>query len=47
VRVITGAARQRILAERRALGYDYFRLLWKNGMASPIQARDRGRQPES
>ena len=41
VRVLTGAARQRILAERRALGYDYFWLLWKNGMVSNIRARDR------
>ncbi|MDE2448405.1 MAG: hypothetical protein KGO22_05500 [Gammaproteobacteria bacterium] len=41
VRVLTGAERQRILAERQALGYDYFRLLWKNGMVSSIRARDR------
>jgi alpha-2-macroglobulin len=41
VRVLTGAQRQRMLAERRALGYDYLWLLWKNGMLSNIRARDR------
>jgi alpha-2-macroglobulin len=41
VRVITGAQRQRILAERRVLGYDYFRLLWKSGAVSNIRVRDR------
>ena len=39
VRILTGAERQRILAERQALGYDYFQLLWKNGMVSSIRAR--------
>ena len=41
VRVLMGAERQRILSERRALGYDYFRLLWKNGATSNIRARNR------
>jgi uncharacterized protein YfaS (alpha-2-macroglobulin family) len=41
VRVLTGARRQRILAERRLLGYDYLWLLWKNGQTSDIRARDR------
>jgi hypothetical protein len=41
VRVLTGEARRRILAERRALGYDYFRLLWKSGAVSGIRVRDR------
>ncbi|HEX5462582.1 MAG TPA: MG2 domain-containing protein [Steroidobacteraceae bacterium] len=41
VRVLTGAQRQRILAERRALGYDYFWLLWKSGGTSNIRVRDR------
>ena len=41
VRVLTGAARRRILAERRAPGYDYFWLLWKNGLVTHIRARDR------
>lgn len=41
VRVLTGAERQRILAERRALGYDYLWLLWKNGLVSHIRARNR------
>ncbi len=41
VRVLTGAARQRILAERSALGYDYLWLLWKDGLVSHIRARNR------
>ena len=41
VRVLVGAQRQRILAERRLLGYDYFWLLWKNGLVSHMRARDR------
>ena len=41
VRVLTGAQRQRILAQRRALGYDYFRLLWKSGAVSSMRVRDR------
>lgn len=41
VRVLVGAERQQILAERRALGYDYLWLLWKNGLVSHIRARNR------
>jgi hypothetical protein len=41
VRVLTGAERQRILAERRVLGYDYLWLLWKNGWVSHIRVRNR------
>jgi len=41
VRVLTGAERERILAERRALGYDYFRLLWKSGAISDVRVRNR------
>ena len=41
VRVLAGAQRQHILAERRLLGYDYFSLLWKNGWVAHIRARDR------
>jgi uncharacterized protein YfaS (alpha-2-macroglobulin family) len=41
VRVLTGAARQGILAERRLLGYDYFWLLWKSGAVSNVRVRDR------
>ena len=41
VRVLTGAERQRILAERRLLGYDYLWLLWKDGRVSNIRARNR------
>ncbi|MGH8201434.1 MAG: alpha-2-macroglobulin family protein [Steroidobacteraceae bacterium] len=42
VRVLAGAQRQRILAERRLLGYDYLWLLWKNGLVSHMRVRDRG-----
>jgi uncharacterized protein YfaS (alpha-2-macroglobulin family) len=41
VHVLRGAERQRILGERRALGYDYLWLLWKNGATSNIRARNR------
>ena len=41
VRVLTGEERQRILAERHLLGYDYLWLLWKDGMVSNIRARNR------
>jgi uncharacterized protein YfaS (alpha-2-macroglobulin family) len=41
VRVLRGAERQRILAERRVLGYDYLWLLWKNGAVSNARVRDR------
>jgi alpha-2-macroglobulin len=41
VRVLTGAERQQILAQRGALGYDYLWLLWKNGMVSHVRARNR------
>src|SRR5215469_4597465 len=41
VRLLIGVERQRILAERRLLGYDYFSLLWKNGWVTHIRARDR------
>ncbi len=41
VRVLTGAKRRRILAERRALGYDYYWLLWKSGWVSHIRVRNR------
>jgi len=41
VRVLTGGERQRILAERRLLGYDYLWLLWKDGLVSNIRARNR------
>ena len=41
VRVLTGAKRRRILAERRVLGYDYFSLLWKSGWVTHIRARNR------
>ncbi|MGH8219567.1 MAG: alpha-2-macroglobulin family protein [Steroidobacteraceae bacterium] len=41
VRVLSGSERQAILAERRALGYDYFRLLWKNGAVTYARVRNR------
>ncbi len=41
VQVLAGAPRAQILAERRALGYDYFRLLWKDGAESDVRVRNR------
>ena len=41
VEVLTGAARQAVLDQRRALGYDYLRLLFKHGEMFDIRARNR------
>ncbi|HEX4049430.1 MAG TPA: MG2 domain-containing protein [Steroidobacteraceae bacterium] len=41
VQVLTGAARQAVLDERRALGYDYLQLLFKNGAVFDLRARNR------
>lgn len=41
VEVLTGAARQAVLDERRALGYDYLQLLFKNGALFDLRARNR------
>ena len=41
VQVLAGATRRSILRERRALGYQYFRLLWKDGAVSDVRVRDR------
>lgn len=41
VAVLTGAARESVLAQRKQLGYEYFQLLWKDGAMSPARVRDR------
>ncbi len=41
VQVLTGAARDAMLNERKALGYEYFRLLAKSGNSAAIRVRDR------
>ncbi len=41
LQVLTGAARQRVLDERKALGYDDFQLLWKTGEVSRARVRNR------
>lgn len=41
VEVLTGSARMAVLAQRAALGYAYYELLWKNGAASNVRVRDR------
>jgi uncharacterized protein YfaS (alpha-2-macroglobulin family) len=41
VEVITGDARTQLFAQRKALGYQYFNLLWKNGDRSSARVRDR------
>ena len=46
VEVLTGSTRQEILKTRRATGYQYFRLLWKNGLTSDIRVRDRAMERE-
>ena len=42
VEVLAGEARAAVLEERRSLGYQYFQLLWKNGVVT--QARLRGEE---
>ena len=41
VRVIEGEERAALLAQRRKLGYAWFRLLWKDGEQSTVRVRDR------
>lgn len=41
VEVLTGDAREQVLAQRKELGYQYFQLLWKNGRQSNVRVRDR------
>jgi uncharacterized protein YfaS (alpha-2-macroglobulin family) len=41
IELLGGAERQAVLAQRRALGYDYLQLLWKNGGVSNARVRDR------
>jgi len=41
VELLQGEARAAVLKERTALGYDYFRLLWKDGQQSQVRVRNR------
>jgi len=41
VQVLAGEARTAMLKARAALGYDYFRLLWKSGAETSARVRDR------
>jgi uncharacterized protein YfaS (alpha-2-macroglobulin family) len=41
VELLTGEARAQMLAQRKELGYQYFRLLWKDGDRSNARVRDR------
>lgn len=41
VEVLTGDARDQVLAQRAALGYAYYQLLWKSGRQSDARVRDR------
>jgi len=41
VDVLTGVAREQMLAQRKALGYSYYQLLWKSGESSNARVRDR------
>jgi uncharacterized protein YfaS (alpha-2-macroglobulin family) len=41
LQVITGDERKKLLAQREQLGYQYFRILWKDGHQSLAQAKDR------
>ena len=41
VQVLAGEEREKILAERKALGYDYLQLLWKSAVVSDVRVRNR------
>ncbi len=41
VEVLTGAERTALLAQRQALGYAYYQLLWKDGQTGAARVRDR------
>lgn len=41
IKVLTGDERRDMLAQRAALGYAYYNLLWKDGRASGARVRDR------
>ncbi len=41
VEVLAGAARDAVLKERAALGYDYYQLLWKSGRVANARVRNR------
>jgi hypothetical protein len=41
VQVLVGQERQTVLDQRKALGYDYLQLLWKNGASSNVRVRNR------
>jgi uncharacterized protein YfaS (alpha-2-macroglobulin family) len=41
LKVLTGQERRDVLAQRAALGYAYYRLLWKDGYVSGARVRDR------
>lgn len=44
LQVIAGDERKKLLAQRDQLGYEYYRILWKNGRESIAQARNRSPQ---
>ena len=41
LRVLSGAERATVLAQRKLLGYDYLQLLWKSGVTTSVRARNR------
>lgn len=44
LQLITGEERKKLLAQREQLGYEYYRILWKNGSESVAQAKNRSPQ---
>jgi uncharacterized protein YfaS (alpha-2-macroglobulin family) len=44
LQVISGEERKKLLAQREQLGYEYYRILWKNGSESVAQAKNRSPQ---
>ena len=41
VQILSGDERAQVLAQRKALGYDYLHLLWKSGLQSDVRVRNR------
>ncbi len=41
VNVLSGAERTAILNQRKALGYDYYQILWKQGTTTSLRVRNR------
>ena len=46
VDLLLGPQRDEVLKQRKALGYDYLRLLWKNGEVADVRVRNRAMEQQ-